>query len=61
MIPLLYICGMRMLRKWAPPLIGLVVLSWLLSACAAGRTGKGSSVWQRSGSCPATRVDNHVY
>jgi len=42
-------------------LSGLTVVILLLSACAAGRTGKTSSIWQRSGSCPATRVDNHVY
>ncbi|MCX8113114.1 MAG: hypothetical protein N3E49_07995 [Bacteroidia bacterium] len=40
----------------------LVVLgiTFLLEACASGRAGS-RSMWMRTGSCPATRVDNHVY
>ncbi|GIV25119.1 MAG: hypothetical protein KatS3mg026_0811 [Bacteroidia bacterium] len=42
-------------------LAGIVVALLILQACSAARTSRGASVWQRSGSCPATRVDNHVY
>ncbi|MCS6894986.1 MAG: hypothetical protein NZZ60_02400 [Bacteroidia bacterium] len=43
-------------------LIALMVIgaAMLLEACASGRAGS-RSVWFRTGSCPATRVDNHVY
>ncbi|GIV22543.1 MAG: hypothetical protein N3A68_03820 [Bacteroidia bacterium] len=41
-------------------IVGVLLLILVAEACAAARTGRGS-VWQRSGSCPATRVDNHVY
>ena len=41
-------------------IVGVLLLMVLVEACAAGHAGRGSA-WQRSGSCPATRVDNHVY
>ncbi|MCX7606036.1 MAG: hypothetical protein N2170_02060 [Bacteroidia bacterium] len=49
-------------RRWmAAALLGLFLFVFLLEACAPTRTSRGASFWQRSGSCPATRTDNHVY
>ncbi|MCS7152482.1 MAG: hypothetical protein N2253_02915 [Bacteroidia bacterium] len=51
---------MRKIRKTSLVVLTFMAVAILLEACASGRAG-GRSVWMRSGSCPATRVDNHVY
>ncbi|MCS7162461.1 MAG: hypothetical protein NZ958_03925 [Bacteroidia bacterium] len=50
-----------MLSRWRKRsiFVGLLLIVALAEACASGRTGR--LVWMRSGSCPATRVGNHLY
>ncbi|MEN3041220.1 MAG: hypothetical protein ABDH66_06765 [Bacteroidia bacterium] len=51
---------MRKTRFTGAIALMLILGSILLEACAPSRAG-GRSAWFRSGACPATRVDNHVY
>ncbi|MCS7297920.1 MAG: hypothetical protein RMK19_05570 [Bacteroidia bacterium] len=51
---------MRKVRPATLVVIFAFLVMTFLEACAAGRAGSRSS-WLRSGSCPATRIDNHVY
>ncbi len=51
---------MRKTRVTALVALMVITATLLLEACASGRAGS-RSVWLRSGACPATRVDNHVY
>ncbi|MCS7189007.1 MAG: hypothetical protein RMJ66_04690 [Bacteroidia bacterium] len=39
----------------------LLLLYFLIEACASPRTSRHSAAWQRAGRCPATQVGNHAY